>query len=362
MSDSPLKLALTTDDLIERDVHTYSLDMLAGLYPQSSFYTFAHQAGQLMGTVETKRIFSTGLSRMAKSRSELKKKLWLLPSFSKQIQVSCESPVIFNLSRGFSHGLPRCQGSTQITMFLDHELEQNSEDWKTFLFQKYLKKWQEKKARENVTVAVVANERLKNKWQNLLQKEVELLLPCLKLSDFPIIPGLSKQKMGVLIDAEGLGLNEAERLASEFAKEKIKFKFIGHDDQLDILKQKIGFDKFYGDRCSGEAGPMLASATCLLSVGNVSFPENALYALASGTPVIAKRLQGQLDYLDRPFVSFMDSLEDIVREVRALETTDFEAKKVSAQVNQFHDTRFRAKAMKLIEAASKAEQACEARP
>lgn len=78
------------------------------------------------------------------------------------------------------------------------------------------------------------------------------------------------------IETSGLSLDQARMLVSWMREWDQHFQFIGHDEHLNALKKECELNQFFGNRCSGEHAPVLASSKALISFNDQEFPNLVL--------------------------------------------------------------------------------------
>ena len=345
-----MKVAITCDFLLERNHYSEIIEMMCELYPEAKIYCFAHKQGAILGHIEQRSIASTFLSHKVSTEDEFYKHSFQIPSLAKNLFVSCEYDLILNISKGFSQGIKKCDRTKLITYLYD--LNYKSKINQTFLqkiFHSFVESWIKKSLKKSDLV-LVSRPDIQAEVLSFLP-EAELLLPPFRLSDYSLFPKEMFKHHFFAIEANNLSPSDAERL-SEWMKEWGEaFQFVGNDDHLKSLKSKLSSKSFFGNRCSGEHAPQLASSRALISINQSGFPQLPMATLATGRPIITlssfeKWAIGsgiyQIDKLDKVLLkNAIDKLN--------LEHEQLEGQKIRANVMNYHDIKFKSQLRRTLE-------------
>ena len=143
-----MKTAISLDTLLERDQSTKLLTTLCELLPESPIYTLVYHKNCLRGLRE-KHIYSSFLSHKIQYHDQVGHYFFALPSAAKHLFIPCKYNLIFNISRGLSHGIKRCKHSLQITyLYDDYWIEKESDSLREKIFKSYVKNWSLKAIRQ----------------------------------------------------------------------------------------------------------------------------------------------------------------------------------------------------------------------
>lgn len=344
-----MKVAITCDYLLERNHYTEIIELICEIFPDARLYCFAHKQGAILGHIEQRQITSTFLSKTVKSEREFYLHSYQIPSIAKNLFVSCEYDLIVNISKGFSQGIKKCDRTKQITFL--YELGYEKRIQKTLLqriFKSFVESWAIKSLKK-ADLVVVSREDIKEKLKKDLPN-IDVTPPPFRVSDYSLFPKNMFKHHFFLIECNELGLAEAEQLVSWMDEWKQDFQFIGNDKHLSSLKEKLPQNKFFGNRCSGEHAPVLASSKALISFNTTEFPNLVLATMATGRPVIiAHELKKWVDGTGTFFTSFnKDALKVMIDEVYAREE-DLEGQKIRAHVMDYHDIKFKAQIKRILE-------------
>jgi hypothetical protein len=328
-----MKIALTIDNLIERDHAIEVFELLCSLFEDAQIYTFVHLRGAILGPIEQKKISSTYLSSKVKNKKDFKRLSFLAPFAG--LNIPCNYDLVINLSRGLSHGIPRCQGTRQITYLYDMA----SLDKTTFLgkiFNSFLKRWSLEKL--NTCDELILS-------SSSLEKELgisngSVIYPFIKIEDFSLITSSVFKHDFFVVSTEGLSLNKAKEIASFLKTKQIRFCFVGPDDHL-----KKDFDPsiLMGVKCNGELAPLLASAKGLIHLGENIFPKIAISSMLVGRPVFCLENELNKEFLGKA-IFFHDFSELLIDH-------NFDSQSLRASMMKYHPAGFKGQILKIIEKA-----------
>ncbi|MBP9682917.1 MAG: hypothetical protein KBD76_16070 [Bacteriovorax sp.] len=344
-----LKVAITCDYLLERNHYSEIVELICELFPEARIYCFAHREGAILGHIEQRMITSTFLSKRVHSEKDFYLHSYKIPSLAKNLFVSCEYDLIINISKGFSQGISKCK-STKVITYL-YELGYENKMNQTILqkmFRSYVESWSLKSLLKSDLV-IVSREDLKTKLQKHLP-DIEVTPPPFRLSDYSLFPKEMFKHHFFAIETSGLSLDQARMLVSWMREWDQHFQFIGHDEHLNALKKECELNQFFGNRCSGEHAPVLASSKALISFNDQEFPNLALATMATGRPVIlGNSLKKWVSGTGTFFASFSKgSIKAMIDEVISNEDS-LEGQKIRAHVMQYHDIKFKAQMKRVVE-------------
>ncbi|QDK41296.1 hypothetical protein DOM21_07470 [Bacteriovorax stolpii] len=345
-----MKVAITCDYLLGRSHYVEIIENLCEVFPEAPIYCFAHKKGAILGHIEQRSIKSTYLSNIVSTEEEFYQHSNKIPSLAKNLFVSCEYDLIINISKGFSQGLAKCETTKLITYLYDLDLD--SKIKKTFM-QKILSpmvfSWI-KKSLGQADKVLSSREDLLTTLHDL--KNTEVIPPPFRVSDYALFPKDMFKHHFFLIEAKGLNINEATNLIEWMKEWNYSFQFIGPDAHLSSIKSNFPENTFFGDRCSGEHAPVLASSKALVTFNTEDFPALALGTLATGRPVIlAKPLSKWLSGLGVDYISHFDKAEIKKALDNVISDSVLETQKLRAHVMEYHDIKFKAQMKRTLDKA-----------
>lgn len=339
-----MKTALSTDQLLERRDITTVADIFCELYPDAESYAIAHRPGAILGPLESRKIHSTGLSKKVTSPEGLSQNSFLVPTMSQQLFVPCSVKVVFNLTQGLSIGIPKCEGTYQISyLYDDYFLQRPGESWREWLFSSYLKNWL-KKGLSQVDELWVGSQRLKSELSDFYSKEIQVVPPFIKLSEFPLIPSSLFKHDFYLINAQGVDVPTARKILEILEARSTRFRFIGHDEHLEELKKELSPESFFGERCAGELAPLMSSSRGLIDLKLHGFPKSSIQCQATGRPVVVRQGGSAEDFHQSPYLQMISDVSQLEEALTRLESSleqGWEPKKVRAYVMDYHDLKFK---------------------
>ncbi len=346
-----MNVAITCDSLIERNHPNEIIELLCEAFPDSMIYTLAHKEKAILGTIEQRKIKSSGLSRKITKEDELFDHLLMLPNLTSSMKLSCQHDFILNVSRGFSHAFDVCEKSVQITYLyeLGFEVEFNS-FWKRLLRPYVIRKFMS--AFKNSKRILVSSEKLQARLKDY-GIDSTVLLPPFKLSDYALFPKTMFKHDYYTIDTRGLTLEKLKEIASFFLDKKERFQFVGPMDEAvqNEIKKMSAENIVFGERCSGEHAPVLASSRAFISFNQEKFPKMSLAALAVGRPAVMLDIHKDLvSGVGTYFIAGFDttSLALIIDQINN-EHESLDSQKIRANVMKFHDVKFKSQLKRILD-------------
>jgi len=326
-----VKVVVSCDAIVKRDYYLEIVESVLDVVgEQCELYALVHREGQVIGPVEQRKIHSSFMSHKVKSFAELVEYNFLIPGAAKNLFIPCSVDLIINISRGYSHGILKCEKTRQVTFIVEDINSQiKKKSFKQMIFSSLVKSFQAKSLKQASKIWV-SN---KNLIPASFHEKAIVVAPPVKLLDYKILPDALFVRDYFLINAESLTIEDATKYLELFKCLKMKFKFIGTDDHLEVLKCK-NEEFFFGDRCGGELAPLLAGTKFLIDHEQSEVPVNTLRALASGRPVLGKPNQ---------FISFGEgyydlSLFDLSGEINII---DFDKNKARGLALAFEELKFK---------------------
>lgn len=347
-----MNVAITCDYLLNRSHYSEIVELMCELFPEAKIYTFVHKEGAILGSIEQRRITSTHLSKEINTEEEFYEHSSKLPLLAKNLFVSCEYDLIVNISRGLSHGFKKCDKSKQLTYLYDMGFEGKVK--KTFI-QKLAFPWFLNFFVESFKQADwvwVSRQDLHDDLYKYIGQS-EVVPPPFKITDYSLFPKDMFKHHFYLVETKGLKEDQVRSLIKFFEETKREFQFLGDDEHLANLKNEYANrpNMFFGNRCSGEHAPVMASSKMFISFNEIDFPKNAMATLATGRPVLIPKSQTNwingngiysLEKFDLP------TLQKTLEEFEKVEDS-FEGGKLRALVHDYHEIKFKASLRRFFE-------------
>lgn len=312
-----LKVALVIDDLLMRDSAIEHFEVLLGLFPESTIYTFSHQEGMILGPVEQRRIVSSYLTSKVKTLNDWKKFQFLISNAREQITVPCSYDLCIKFSRGLAHIVPVCEGVPVFTYYFDRT---RLDLPKTLLRQKFFSAMVQHLAQMAAvqgTNNYFASNAIKQTYTSSGVEDI--ILPGVNRAEFKAFPDSLIQSMGgrTLTLVDTTDLEDSPLLPALVQKLKTNehdFYFIGPQN-LDESLRKLGVEenRFMMNKCAGELVPLLQRARAVISLSSKSFPEVVFQARACQVPVVqVGKNEAYSDLLEQAHVNQMSLNQAVV--------------------------------------------------
>lgn len=344
-----MKVAVTCDLLVERTAAISVVESVLEIFEDAKVFSIVHHAGKILGPIEQRKIASTYMTNVITEERAFGDQWWkkamLVPGACRNLFIPCSYDLIINISSGFSHGIKKCEKTKQITYLVENVFNQRKPKYiREKIFRGYLENWAQKKLNQADELWVL-NEKEKTFWSKK-HSNVSVMSPYFKATDFPLFPEAIRKSFPsdfLCFDAESLDQERAKRIVESSKAAGVKYKFVGNDDHLGSLKENDK-DSFYGVRCSGELAPLLAASRGFVTFQKVGFPTKAVECLSTGTPVWMPPESEGHEYVSGEGVLRHEFGNGEGESIRNLYESmqNFDPKRVHAQVNQYHDLKFKA--------------------
>ena len=326
-----MKVVVSCDAIVDRDYYLEIVEaVLDVLGDQTELYTLVHNQGRVVGPIEQRKIHSSFLTNTTKTWNELLENNYLVPSACKNLYISCENDLVINISRGFSHGLKKCEKSKQITFVVDDiNAKPRKRTIKEKVFGMFVRNFQKKLLTQADELWVSTLDIIPRSYRS----KARVVHPPVRLTDYKILPESMQSLDYILINAESLDIEKARSIRDNFINAKIKFKFVGKDDHLKDLKDENP-QYFFGSRCGGEMGSLLAGCLYLIDFDSDVLPIWALRTMATGRPVFS---------FGNKFMDFKEGFFHAPDEVltRISPTPHFDKSDVRGAALEFEQLRFK---------------------
>lgn len=343
-----MKTVVTTDLLIEKNFAMEVVQTFLEVFEEATMFTLAHKAGEILGPIEQRKITSSYLTHKLKSEEDLKKNSWLVPGACKKLHVPCSMDWIFNISRGLSQGISKCEKPKQLTYLLDTAYLPAGGSFREKIFGAMVTNWASRSF-EQASVVWLAHERYRDFIQVSSDTEVKVVPPFIAVQDFPVGPKGVFDHNYYVINAESVNETLAEKLMRLFAKNGTPYVFVGEDAHLSRLKTAEKQNLFHGYKCNGELAPLFAASRAVIDLTENAFPTFALSALSSGRPVISKdnmffdeKIKENSILIDNS----EDSLEKAISQMDS-EFSQYEPETLHNTINKFHQAKFKGEVLRI---------------
>jgi hypothetical protein len=326
-----VKIVVSCDAVVDRDYYLEAVEAVLDMVGDNcELYTLVHAPKSVVGPIEMRQIKSTFLSNFTKSWTELLKNSYLIPSSCKNLFIPCSVDLIINISRGFSHGIHKCEDTKMLSFIVeDINAKPRKKGFKEKVFSLLVKSFQKKGLKQ-------ADELWTSRLDLIpaaFHEKAKLVRPPVKLGDYKILPDALFQRDYILVNAEPMSMEEAKLAIDSLTSSNIKFKFIGKDDHLEELKSQYE-EHFFGNRCGGEMAPLISGCQYLVDFEENDVPVWSLKAMASGRPVLSSG-NGFVEFGE----GFYRAPGDILSKLQNVE--EFDKNKVRGKAVAFEELRFK---------------------
>lgn len=341
-----MKVGIGCDHILERDRSIEVVEALCAIFPDAEIYTLAHRPKQVLGPLERKRIHSTFLSHKVSSLNDLDKYAFMIPTAAKNLNITCSLDLFIDVSSGMSHGFKTCDQVKRVSYLLDKKDHGPQKGLLKKFFKSYLNNWKQKNLLDKRTIWVETPELEKNLKE--LGVESQILRPFVQIEDFKVIKSAGFKHSAYLINALPLSEELANTIINNLKEKNLGFKFIGNDEHLASLKNEVGENSFFGEKCHGELAPLLSSAAGLIDFDTHPYSPFTLECLASGRPVLKNKKDVLIEELEG-LVSFSD-MDEMLSKLPSLSNESWVDKsdELRRGVVKFNESRFKIQVKKFL--------------
>jgi hypothetical protein len=333
-----MKVALTFDQLINKEHATEVFEEVLSLYKDAQIWVIVHKIGAVDGLCEMRPIRSSFLSNIVRDRSSLGRWSFLVPTAAKSLSIPCHFDLVISVSTGFSHGITKCKSTKRLTYLYDFFSHQQH-SFVEKMFGGYLKKWSLDELGKSDKI-LLSSHFLKQKTGF----DEEVVYPSFKQDDYIPIKSSAWKHDFFIIGADGLGLKEGVFIRDFFNQRKQKFFILG--------KLPKGLDippgRHQESMCARELVPLIASSRGYIHFGRELFPHGALKNLSVGRPLLIRESPLNRELLgDAVGVSFFD--QDNLVELMDSIPVNIAHEKIRKTTNRFHPLGFKGKLKRVLQ-------------
>jgi hypothetical protein len=276
-----MKIAFAIDFLLERNESVLFLELLLAGFPDATIYTLAHAPGKILGRIEYHTIISSQLSRLVKSKQDLKRFAWMVPSAVKGLKVDPSIDKMIILSSGWAHCF-ETSDHTERFVWLSHLSSETKLTGIRKIFSLYHQQVQMTPLRTEKNLAF-SHEQLAREFR----PDPKIIRPCFKTDDFFVLederhPGVYPYHLVILNGAKQDWVRDLVKVA---INKNSKLKFVGPDEDYQDLKGHPLLE-FIGDHCGATVAALSQEARAVWCLSDSYFPSAALGALACGRPAV----------------------------------------------------------------------------
>ena len=282
------------------------LENICRAYPDADIYTHVYNKKNISKTISSHTIKTTLINKLPFSKYLYKYYLILMPYALKTLDLR-EYDLIISSESGPSKGFLRNKNSFHICychspMRYLYDMKSEYLNKYNFFFKKiinlffnYLQKW-DFKTSQNIDLIIANSKFVSKRVKKYWVKDSVVINPTINLNEFSI----SKNKKSYyIVLSELVSYKRIDIAIESFNKNKKELYVIGSGSLLKKLKKNSKKNiKFFNNISDIQKASYLTNAQALIFPGIEDFGITPLESLASGTPVIAFKKGGVLDYLE----------------------------------------------------------------
>ena len=282
------------------------LENICRAYPNADIYTHVYNKKNISKTINSHNIKTTFINKLPFSKYLYKYYLILMPYALKKLDLRAYDLIISSES-GPSKGFLKNKNSFHICychspMRYLYDMKSEYLDKYNFFFKKIinlffncLQKW-DFKTSKNIDLIIANSKFVSNRVKKYWRKNSVVINPSINLNEFSI----SKNKKSYyIVLSELVSYKRIDIAVEAFNKNKKELYVIGSGSLLKKLKKNSKKNiKFFNNVSDIQKASYLSYAQALIFPGIEDFGITPLESLASGTPVIAFKKGGVLDYLE----------------------------------------------------------------
>tara|TARA_B100001175_G_scaffold314592_1_gene324263 strand:+ start:334 stop:1392 length:1059 start_codon:yes stop_codon:yes gene_type:complete len=281
------------------------LENICRAYPNADIFTHVYNENNISKTITSHKVRTTFINKLPFSRYLYKYYLLLMPYALKKIDLK-KYDLIISCESGPSKGIIKNKNSYHVCYChtpMRYLYDMRNEYLKkyNFLFKKiinlffdYLKKW-DYKTSQKIDLIVSNSEFVSNRIKKYWNRNSIVVNPTINLDEFSI----SKSKKSYyIVLSEIVSYKRIDIAIEAFNTNKKELYVIGSGSLLNKFKRISNKNIRFLDNVNDiQKTSYLSNAQALIFPGIEDFGITPLESLASGTPVIAFRDGGVLDYL-----------------------------------------------------------------
>ncbi|MGZ6004921.1 MAG: glycosyltransferase [Candidatus Saccharimonadales bacterium] len=216
-------------------------------------------------------------------------------------------------------------------------------------------RWWDRRAAQRPDVMIANSTYTKDNIKKYYRRDAEVIFPPVDVEKFK---STGKHDRQFFVTAGRQTPYMRKDLAVSACTElKLPLKVIGHGPEHDKLVKLAGPNVVFLNNVSDDEMPKyFQQARAFILPGQEDFGITAVEALAAGTPVIAYRAGGALDYVEpgKTGVFFDEqNVEAVVKTLEGFPLESFDAGMISSQAERYSQDNFRANLLELLAKATK---------
>lgn len=332
------------------------LEVFCEMFPNAPLYTLLHKKGSVPSSIEDRKIVTSFIDNIPGSHNHYRKLLPLFPSAAESLRITEKADLVLSSSHCVIKGVKKPDAAKHVCYIhspmrylydqYDNYFGPQSPWYQRFgikFFKNGLVSW-DKLSNKNVDLFLANSQFVKQRISKYYELESEVVHPFVDLEDFKLDEDLPKKEDFYLM-VTAFAPNKKVSLAIDaFNKMGKTLKIIGGGQQEELLRQKANSNiEFLGNCTREEVIDFFKKARGFVFPGVEDFGITPLESLASGTPVIARKIGGVLETLNEDVAEFFeeDTVESLIEAVESFEKKTFSTEIMRARARDFSKENFK---------------------
>ena len=340
------------------------LEVFCEMFPTAPLYTLIHVKDSTSPLIENRKITASFLNRIPGIEKHYRKALPLMPLAADLLKIREKADLIISSSHCVIKGVKKPKGALHLS-YIHSPMRYMYDQYDNYfgpsapLIQRigakickpYLTGW-DIRSNQNIDVMIANSRFVKERIKKFYNHDASVIHPFVELQDFKDFKNQSKDKEDYYLMVTAFAPNKKVDLAVEaFNINKRKLKIIGGGQQEEYLKSIAGKNiEFMGNLSRKEVIEHFAHARAFIFPGVEDFGITPLESMASGTPVIARKIGGVLETLTDKTAEFFinDSVKELNEAILRFENRTFDHSELIKQAGSFSREAFKENIQKTI--------------
>ena len=333
------------------------LEVFCEMFPDAPLYTLVHLKNTTSDLIEQRKIKTSFLNSIPGIGNYYRKALPFFPLAVDLMKITENADLVISSSHCVIKGVKKPVGAKHFSyihspMRYIYDQFDNYFGKETPFLQRiaakmvrpYLTSW-DIKSNENVDQFVANSAFVRERIKKYYMMDSKVIHPFVELSDFRKCQSSPPKKEDYYLMVSAFAPNKKVGLAVEaFNKNGRNLKIIGKGQQEEYLKSIAGNNiEFLGNREREEIVDFFARARGFIFPGVEDFGITPLESMASGTPVIARKIGGVLETLTDETAEFFteDTVDDLNSAIERFEQKSFDHSKLTERAECFSREKFK---------------------
>jgi glycosyltransferase involved in cell wall biosynthesis len=346
-----LKVVLLHDWLVGFRGGERVLEVFCEMFPKAPLYTLVYKKGSTSSVIENRKIETSFLNSLPGIEKHYRKALPLFPLAADLLKIREDADLIISSSHCVIKGVKKPKGSKHFSyvhspMRYMYDLFDDYFGEDAPILQRigaricrpYLQGW-DRKSNDNIDLMVGNSDFVKERIKKYYGFNANVIHPFVDLVDFKKNQKQEITKKDFYLCVSAFAPNKRIDLAVEaFNKMGLTLKIVGGGQQESYLKSIAGDNiEFLGNVDRESVIELFKEAKAFIFPGVEDFGITPLESLASGTPVIARKIGGVLETLNDDVAEFFieDSVEELIDAITRFESRSFDKNTLYGRANDF---------------------------